>query len=529
MKALLVYPEFPDTSYWGFKHALKITGKKSAFPPLNLLTVSSLLPEDWEKRLLDMNVKPLSRADLEWADIAMMSAMHIQQPSLERILEKVADLRNNGKDIKTALGGPFVTTKYIEETGLENKTEGFDDLSNKIDYLFLGEAEVTLPEFIKGLETGETRKFYVAKEFPDITSTPLPDLDLINPKDYASMAVQFSRGCPFKCKFCEIPALNGRIPRVKTNEQMIRELDHLHEFGWRSSVFIVDDNFIGNKVRVKQLLPEIAEWQREKGYPFSFFTQCSMNLAEDPDLLQKMRDAGFNSVFLGIETPDKATLGAMGKYQNVRQDLLVSVREIQSYGMDVMAGFIIGSDNDPENVAELQKEFIQKAGIPLAMVGLLNVMPGCPLYKEMESQNRLIGKMEDESSFGDNTSNGLNFITKRNRETIIAEYKKLMEKIYNSRNYYKRCLTALKHVAGVRHSIRLSIDDISALLHSIWIQGVKDSDRMEYWRFIVKSLLRYPTKLKDAVTLAVKGYHFKCVIENASKFKILLQNQQHAV
>ena len=513
MKTLLVYPEFPETSYWGFKHALKITGKKSAFPPLNLLTVSSLLPENWEKRLLDMNVKPLNESDLEWADIAMISTMHIQQPSLLHVLDKVADLKKNGKDIKTALGGPFITTKYIEETGLEARTEGVDDLSNKIDHIFLGEAEAILPEFIEDLGKGKTRKFYVAKEFPDIKSTPLPDLDLINPKDYASMAVQFSRGCPFKCKFCDIPALNGRIPRVKTNEQMIRELDNLHEFGWKSSVFIVDDNFIGNKIRVKELLTDITKWQKGKKYPFSLFTQCSMNLAEDPDLLQKMRDAGFNSVFLGIETPDENTLEEMGKCQNVRRDLLASVREIQSYGMDVMAGFIIGSDNDPENVAELQKEFIQKAGIPLAMVGLLNVMPGSTLFKEMEGQNRLIGKMEDDINFGDNTSNGLNFITKRNREIIIAEYKKLMKKIYSSRDYYKRCLTALKHVAKARHSIRINFDDISSWLRSTWIQGVKDNDRIEYWKFIVKSFLKNPTKLSYAIALAVKGYHFKCLTE----------------
>ncbi|MBI5871891.1 DUF4070 domain-containing protein [archaeon] len=456
-----------------------------------------------------MNVRPLKRADLEWADILMISSMDIQQPSLEYVLGQATDMQRNGKKIRTAVGGPLITTRYHGESSLGRRTDGIDDLSNNIDHLFVGEAEVTLPEFLRDLETGETKKFYVTREFPDIASTPLPDFKLINPRDYATMAVQYSRGCPGRCDFCSIPTIYGRIPRVKTNEQMIKELDHLYGHGWEGTVFIVDDNFIGNKPSVKQLLPEIAEWQRKRKYPYSLFTQASMNLADDEDLLREMRDAGFKSVFLGIETPDKDTLEAMGKYQNAKRDLLDSVRKIQSYGMEVMGGFIVGHDSDPEDVIERQREFIETAGIPQAMVGLLNIIPLTILYEKMEREGRML-----QESDGNNTHNDLNFKTKRNPQTIKTEYQELMGDLYLPKNYYGRCLTLLRHLDSSRNGYKkITADDIRALLNSMWIQGVRDSERMEYWRFLGKSLLQYPERFKDAVALAIKGYHFRRITE----------------
>src|SRR5262249_47543185 len=340
MKTLLVYPEFPET-YWSFRHALSFEGKRSAFPPLGLLTVSAMLPEAWERRLVDLNIQRLKPSDIEWADLVFCSAMLVQKDSLRRVVELC---KAAGK--RVVIGGPYITTST-------------EDIP-QADHIFLGEAETTLPEFVRDLERGEAKRIYQAAERPALSATPIPDFHLADLRRYSAMSVQYSRGCPFQCEFCDIIEIYGRVPRTKGNEQMLAELNSLLELGWRGMVFIVDDNFIGNKRNVKRLLPDLASWSERHGYPFSFITEASVNLAEDEELLYGMRRAGFRRVFLGIETPVEATLKEAQKGQNLRGDLLSSVRKIQGHGMEVMAGFIVGFDNDPEDIFDRQIEFIRE-------------------------------------------------------------------------------------------------------------------------------------------------------------------------
>ena len=347
MKVLLINPEFPDT-YWSFRHALPFEGKRCAFPPLGLLTVSALLPDSWERRLVDLNVRKLSTADIDWADMVFVTAMLVQQDSLREVVK-----RSKARGKRVVLGGPYVTTTI-------------HDLPDA-DHVFLGEAETTLPQFIDDLARGAAKRTYQAAERPPLSETPLAHFHLADLKRYSAMSVQYSRGCPFSCEFCDIIEIYGRVPRTKSNQQMLAEFDALYDLNWRGTVFIVDDNFIGNKKNVRQLLPELARWQKEHGYPFSLLTEASLNLADDEPLLASMRDAGFHRVFVGIETPVEESLHEAQKSQN-RGDLLSSVKKIQNYGMEVMAGFIVGFDNDPIDIFERQIDFIRRSAIPLAMV-----------------------------------------------------------------------------------------------------------------------------------------------------------------
>src|SRR6266853_1562011 len=369
MKVLLINPEFPDT-YWSFRHALPFEGKRCAFPPLGLLTVSALLPKSWEKRLVDMNVRPLKESDIDWADIVFATAMLVQKDSL-----RIAVKRCKERGKRVVLGGPYITTTI-------------EDLP-EADHIFLGEAETTLPQFVKDLERGDAKRSYQAAERPPLSTTPLAHFHLAELKRYSAMSVQYSRGCPFSCEFCDIIEIYGRVPRTKSNQQMIAEFDALRDLGWRGTVFIVDENFIGNKKNVRQLLPELAAWQERNGYPFSLLTESSVNLADDVPLLESMRHAGFRRVFLGIETPVEESLKEAQKSQN-RGNLLESVEMIQSYGMEVMAGFIVGFDNDPADIFERQIKFIQESAIPLAMVGLLQALPGTQLYRRLQKEGRIV-------------------------------------------------------------------------------------------------------------------------------------------
>src|SRR5499426_1046081 len=410
MKTLLVYPEFPDT-YWSFRHALSFEGKRSAFPPLGLLTISAMLPDAWERRLVDMNIQPLKPSDMEWADVVFCSAMLVQKDSLRRV---VALCEAEGK--RVVIGGPYVTTSA-------------GDLP-EADHIFLGEAETTLPEFVRDLERGGPKRIYQAAERPALSVAPIPDFHLADLRLYSAMPVQYSRNCPFQYEFCDIIEIYGRVPRTKSNEQMLAELDALLRVGWRGLVFIVDDNFIGNKRNVKRLLPALADWSERHGRPFSFITEASVNLAEDDELLDGMRRAHFHHVFLGIETPVEASLKEAQKGQNLRRNLLDSVRKIQSYGMEVMAGFIVGFDNDPEDVFDRQIEFIRHSAIPLAMVGILTALPDTNLWRRLHREGRLI-----KESSGSN-SEWLNFVPTMEIERLISGHKTILRTIYNPREYY---------------------------------------------------------------------------------------------
>lgn len=490
MKVLLVYPEFPDT-YWSFRYALKFEGKQAAFPPLGLLTVSAMLPESWARRLVDMNVETLWPDDIGWADIVFVSAMIVQNESLEKV---VALCRSMGK--KVVVGGPYVSTS----------AERLPDA----DHIFIGEAETTLPEFIDDLKLGIARKIYMADKRPSLLNTPVPDFSLIDMKQYSAMNVQYSRGCPFNCEFCDIIEIYGRVPRTKSNEQMLAELDALKAAGWGGLVFIVDDNFIGNKKNVRLFMPDLIEWSRANDYPFSFITEASVNLAEDGALLQSMEDAGFRRVFLGIETPVEESLKEAQKGQNTRRDLLESIHKIQSYGMEVMAGFIVGFDNDPEDIFDRQMKFIRESGIPLAMVGLLTALPDTQLWRRLEKEGRLL-----EMSTGNNTDCTLNFVPRMDTTRLIEGYKTILRNIYSPREYYQRALDCLSRFNQNRIEPRQTtvIEDARAFLKIVLTLGIRDRSRLEFWNYFYQLLRHHTRDFAHGLTLAAMGYHFRQVTE----------------
>src|SRR5436190_2546708 len=419
MKVLLINPEFPDT-YWSFRHALPFEGKRCAFPPLGLMTVSALLPDTWERRMIDLNVRKLKSSDIEWADMVFATAMLVQKVSLRQVVKRCKAL---GK--RVVLGGPYVTTTI-------------EDLP-EADHVFKGEAETTLPQFVDDLARGCPKPCYQAPERPPLSLTPQADFELANLKYYSAMSVQYSRGCPFSCEFCDIIEIYGRVPRTKSNQQMLAEFDALRELGWRGTLFIVDDNFIGDKKNVRQLLPEIARWQKTHGYPFSLITESSLNVADDEALLESMREAGFHRIFVGIETPVEESLKEAQKSQN-RGDLLDSVKKIQSYGIEVMAGFIVGFDNDPLDIFQRQIDFIRRSAIPLAMFGLLNALPDTQLWRRLEREGRLLG----EDASGNNTVCTLNFKTRMDPAFLVQGYQSIMRTIYSPREYYARVRRSMR-------------------------------------------------------------------------------------
>jgi radical SAM superfamily enzyme YgiQ (UPF0313 family) len=378
------------------------------------------------------------------------------------------------------------------------------------DHIFIGEAETTLPEFINDLELGIARKVYKAESRPSLLNTPVPDFSLVDMNCYSAMSVQYSRGCPFQCEFCDIIEIYGRVPRTKSIEQMLAELDELKDAGWRGLVFIVDDNFIGNKKNVRQFMPELVEWSRSNGYPFSFITEASINLAEDDALLASMEDAGFRRVFLGIETPVKESLKEAQKAQNTHRDLLESVQKIQSYGMEVMAGFIVGFDNDPDDIFDRQIDFIRESAIPLAMVGLLTALPDTQLWRRLEKEGRLI-----DVSTGNNTDCSVNFVPKMEINRLVDGYKSIMRNIYNPQEYYKRALDCLSrfHASRIEPRKVNVLTDLKALTRIIVKLGIRDSERRAFWNYLGSVIRHYPRNISHGLTLAAMGYHFRLITE----------------
>jgi radical SAM superfamily enzyme YgiQ (UPF0313 family) len=490
MKILLVYPQYPDT-FWSFKHALKFVSKKAAFPPLGLLTVAAMLPADWDKKLVDMNVNRLTDEDIKQADYVFISAMAVQQDSVKEVIA-----RCNRLNTRVVAGGPLFTTGYEEFEG--------------VDHFVLGEAEATLPQFLSDLAKGCPRQVYASDIRPDIRQTPVPLWSLINMKHYSSMNIQYSRGCPFNCEFCDIILLNGHTPRTKEKAQLLTELEELYRRGWRGGLFIVDDNFIGNKKKLKQqILPAIIDWQKERGHPFALSTEASINLADDETLVKLMVDAGFNTVFIGIETPNEESLIECAKLQNRNRDLVNSVKKLQNLGLEVQGGFIVGFDSDPLSIFKNQISFIQKSGIVTAMVGLLNAPPGTRLYQRLKTENRLI-----KAFTGNNTDCSLNFIPKMNYETLINGYKHILKTIYSPRQYYERVRTFLKEYQPRRRiARRLQLHHIRAFFKSIWLLGIVEKGRRYYWKLLLSTLLKQPHKFPISISLSVYGYHFRKVAE----------------
>lgn len=488
MKILLLYPEFPKT-FWSFKYALPFIGKKAAFPPLGLLTVSSLLPADWEKKLVDLNIQGLEEKDLQWADFVFISAMIIQKESVWEIIRLA---KKNRK--KIVAGGPLFTT-------------GFEEFLGDVDHFILGEAEDVLPLFLNDLKNGNLRKIYRSEQWPDINKTPIPAWGLVDIKKYASVGIQFSRGCPFNCEFCDIVLLNGRFPRTKNKEQILNELDALYQRGWRGSVFFVDDNFIGNKIKLKEeILPAIIKWMEEKKHPFSFNTQASINLADDEKLITLMVKAGFNEVFIGIESPKEESLRGCGKFQNVNRDLLKSIRTLQNRGLQVQAGFIIGFDQDTASIFDRMIFFIQTSGIMTAMVGMLQALPRTKLWKRLEGEGRLVSQPTAD------TDGTINFTPKMKLDSLTSGYKKIISHIYSPKHYYQRLITFLKEYKPKKNNgkhYKMSFSHFLALLKSMLILGIKEKGRSYYWKLFFWTIFRKPALFPVAIDLAIKGFHFR--------------------
>lgn len=488
MNILLVYPETPAT-FWSFKDALDFVSKKSAEPPLGLITVAAMLPKEWELKLIDTNVTKLKDKDILWANYVFLSGMSVQIKSFKDIL-----LRCNKLDTKVVAGGPLATTQYKEFLG--------------VSHFVLNEAEITLPQFLKDLEEGTPKHIYKSDDYPDITSTPIPRWDLLDRKKYASMSIQYSRGCPFDCEFCSITMLNGRVPRTKTTQQFIAELDALYKLGWRGGLSVVDDNFIGNKRKLKvDTLPEVIDWSKKHKYPFLLITEVSINLADDDELLKKMVDAGFYSVFVGIETPNNDSLEECGKSQNLQRDLVSAINKLQNKGMIVSGGFIVGFDNDPVDIFDEQINFIRNSGIVSAMVGLLNAPIGTKLFKRLKSEKRLL-----ENFSGNNMDCSINFIPKMNYDILMRGYSKLIHTIYSPKEYYGRIKDFIKvYQRPSWMPNTLTMDEIKAFLRLLWKIGIMEKGRKHFWKLFAFSLFKHPQKFPIAMTLSVYGFHFRRV------------------
>jgi radical SAM superfamily enzyme YgiQ (UPF0313 family) len=492
MKALLIYPEYPDT-FWSYKHALPFINKKASLPPLGLLTVSSLLPKTWEKKLIDLNVNELKAADICNADIVLISSMIVQRKSAEDVIKKV---KLFGKYI--VAGGPLFSSLYKE----------FPD----VDCFVLNEGEITIPLFLKDFESGNVKHIYKSAEKPDITNTPIPDWSLININDYATMPIQVSRGCPYSCDFCDIIVMNGRVPRLKNAGQVIDELDAIYNTGWRGSVFIVDDNFIGNRKKVKLILLEIAQWMKKYNRPFSLSTEASITVADDIEIIELLKESNFSGVFVGIETPEEESLKSCGKYQNTGKDLNEKVKFLQRNGLEVKGGFIVGFDTDTTKTFDKMIGFIQNSGIVTAMVGLLHALPMTKLYKRLKKDGRILN-----GASGNNTDSTLNFIPLLNKEILIEGYKKILDTIYNPKHYYNRIIIYLKEYNEFALGSKLSlILKIKAISKSIWLMGVIEKGKLHFWKMFFWTLLHKPKMISEAITQSIYGYHYRTVLLDKS-------------
>jgi len=486
MNALLIYPDYPET-FWSFKHALKFIAKKAVYPPLGLLTVAAMLPPEWEPRLIDMNVTPLRDEDLRWADIVLISAMSVQSQAVHTVIDRCKALQK-----PIIAGGPLFTS--MPETFPE------------VDYLVLNEAEVTLPLFLRDFALGCAQHCYSSTERADLHTTPIPRWELIKPKYYSSLNIQMSRGCPFDCDFCNITSLFGRIPRTKTTGQILAELDRLYTLGWRGGVFFVDDNFIGPKQRVKDdILPAIQAWMLHRKHPFLFNTQLSLNVADDPALMRQLSEAGFSTVFIGIESPHEASLAECNKTANKDRDLIANIHAIQRAGLQVQAGFIVGFDSDPVSIFERLIAFIQESGIVMAMVGLLNALPGTRLYQRLQSQSRLSG-----NTSGDNTDYSLNFLPTMPVETLMKGYRSIVESIYAPDVYYQRVKCFLQEYRPRYQRVNFcTFSTLITALKTTLALGFFEKERSYFWRLFFWSLFHRPRLLPLAMTLTACGYHFR--------------------
>ena len=491
MKILLVYPQYPET-FWSFKQALSFVGKKAMVPPLGLITIASMLPEDFQTKLIDLNIEPLKEKDILWADFVFISAMITQKDSVHKISEKCKKL-----NVKVVAGGPLFSDLHTEFPN--------------IDHFILDEGEITLPMFLEDLKNNNLQKYYRSDEKPDIRKSPVPKWELINQKAYGHMPIQYSRGCPYDCEFCDVVRLNGRIPRTKSPDQVLLELEALMNTEWNGPVFFVDDNFIGNKNETKIFLKSLAQWRNLKKVKITFNTEVSVNVADDEELIQLLKEAGFNSLFIGIETPSEESLAECGKFQNKNRNVEKSLIKLYRNGFQVSAGFIVGFDNDDINIFKRQIEFIQNSGVVVAMVGLLNALPGTRLYQRLQKENRLLTQ-----SSGNNTDFSINFIPKIDTNVLIDGYREIVKTVYSSKEYYERVLTFIKNYNSQINE-NMNLIHFYALFKSIIYMGILDQSRFYYWRTFFISLFKYPKAFSRFVATSIYYAHFKRVFVNCVK------------
>jgi len=492
MKILLVQPKFPET-FWSFKYALEFVDKKVCNPPLGLLTVAAMLPGSWEKRLIDLNFQDLTAKDLEWCDYLFISAMDVQRDSVKLVVKLARE-----HSVKIVAGGPLFTGEFKDFP--------------EIDHFILNEGEITLVDFLNDLAAGTPKHIYQTDQFADIRKSPIPLWGLLDFDAYDSMAVQFSRGCPFNCDFCNVTALLGHRPRTKSAAQLIQELDQLYQMGWRRNIFIVDDNFIGNKKLLKEeILPALIEWHKGKD-GCSFITEASINLADDDELVTMMVAAGFINIFIGIETPDEESLTECHKSQNRSRDLVQDIQKLQKAGLHIMAGFIVGFDNDKPDIFDRQIQFIQKSGIIVAMVGLLQAPYGTQLYERLQSEGRLLTEMT-----GDNTDGTTNIVTSMDPRTLSNGYQRLIQTIFSPDHLYPRIKTFLKVYNPRKSPVHVEIAEVKAFLRSIFKLGIFCKSGWRYWDLFFWTLFHYPVKMPLAITLTIYGYHFQKIAEKATQ------------
>jgi radical SAM superfamily enzyme YgiQ (UPF0313 family) len=490
LKVLMVWPSFPP-SFWGFEGALAMIPECGMNPPLGLITVAALCPATWDIRLIDHAFQELRDEDLAWADLVMVSAMHAQRADA---LETLARARAMGR--RTFVGGPWASTQP-------------EVVALVADHVMVGEADEVFSGIATALEQGTAHALYHVIDKPDMTRSPVPRFDLLQMGKYVSMSIQFSRGCPFQCEFCDIITIYGRRPRAKTPKQVLRELDVLYSMGWHQEVFIVDDNFIGNHHQALALSRELIEWQKVHNYPFAFCTEASIDLASREELLEAMVDANFMTVFIGIETPSAEALKESHKFQNLRKNNVDQVRYIQEKGIWVLAGFIVGFDSDDETIFARQLEFIDKTAIPWAMAGILMAPPTTALFERLKREGRLIEDSQSITNFG-----VPNFRTILPLPILLRGLCTLLDGLYQPDAFFERAYNSLKvwkpkatqkpPNMGVVYNTRI-------LSSSIWRQGIRSNYRGSYWKFLYRTLVsfgRSPAKLSLGLSLLLSAEHF---------------------
>ncbi|HAC64139.1 MAG TPA: B12-binding domain-containing radical SAM protein [Cyanothece sp. UBA12306] len=507
MKTLLLYPRFPQ-SFWSYDRFMEMLGLKASIPPLGIITVAALLPQDWELRFYDRNVSLETETDWEWCDLVIVSAMLVQKPDFCALIEKAVQL---GK--KVAVGGPYPTS--VPQ----------DALDSGAHYLILDEGELTVPLFLEAIAQGQNEGIFRSPEKPDVTLSPIPRFDLLQRDAYFLMAVQFSRGCPFNCEFCDIISLYGRKPRTKEPSQMLAELQTLYDLGWRGPLFIVDDNFIGNQRNVKRFLRELIPWMKQHDYPFTFMTEASVNLAEDDELLQLMSESGFYGVFLGIETPDQDSLQVTRKLQNTRSPLVEGCKKINEAGLLIYAGFILGFDGERTGAGERIQAFVEETHIPQPMLGILQALPNTALWDRLKLEQRLVEGDSLRATGDQNTL--MNFIPTRPIAEIAKEYVEGFWKLYEPSQYLKRCFEqclslGLQSKPGQNIQFTLG-KGLRMVTQLIWHQGIRRPEiRGQFWQQLWTILWKKPRVINMYLSLCAAGEHF-CEYRVLAKERITQQ------